>query len=321
MKNPYTLKLDDIGFYTLSEKRLQPHDNLSRCEYVLTDRCNFNCAYCRHVGCEFKLQQVRQVLDGWEQHKLDAVRFSGGEPTLYGDIYRVLEYSNGKFKHIAVSTNGSAQWSVYKKFIKLGVNDFSISLDVCCASDGDHMAGNIPGAFKKVVKNIKRISEHVYVTVGVVLNEENTHRINDIIAFADTLGVSDIRVIPAAQKGSKITEINIDQRLLDKYPILRYRYNNFKNDIPVRGISDKDSCRCPIALDDMAVTGDCHYPCIIYLREGGQPIGSIRKPMCDVLADRKQWFLQHNTKCDAICSKNCLDCIVLYNNKWAAANP
>ena len=312
------MKLDDIGFYTLSERRLKPHDNLYRCEYVLTDRCNFNCAYCRHVGCESKLQQVRQVLDGWEQHKLDAVRFSGGEPTLYGDIYRVLEYSNGKFKHIAVSTNGSAQWSVYKKFIKLGVNDFSISLDACCASDGDHMAGNIPGAFKKVVKNIKRISEHVYVTVGVVLNEENAHRINDIIAFADTLGVSDIRVIPAAQKGTKFDELLIDRKLLDKHPILKYRHDNFLQGVPVRGLSDIDTCKCPLVLDDMAVTGDLHYPCIIYMREGGQSIGSIRKPMKDVLADRQQWYQQHNTKCDKICSANCLD--VCRHHNWRYEN-
>ena len=308
MKNPYAMKLEDIGFYTLSEARLHKKaPYLARCEYVLTEKCNFNCPYCRHVGCESKFQQVKKVLDGWAQHNLRAVRFSGGEPTLYGDIYKVLEYSKGKFIYTAISTNGSANWSIYKKFIKLGVNDFSISLDACCASDGDRMAGNVSGAFKKVVANIKRIAGEVYTTVGVVLNEQNAHRINDIIAFADTLGVSDIRIIPAAQNGTKFAELLIDRKLLDKYPILKYRHDNFLAGVPVRGLSDIDTCKCPLVLDDMAVTGDKHYPCIIYMREGGQPIGSVNKPMADVLADRKQWYLQHNTKCDAICRNNCLD--------------
>ena len=40
------MKLDDMGFYTLTEKRCAEasvFSRLSRCELVLSSKCNFNC--------------------------------------------------------------------------------------------------------------------------------------------------------------------------------------------------------------------------------------------------------------------------------------
>ena len=45
------IKLDNIGFYTLSDERaLGDCERLQRCEVVLSARCNFKCPYCRRVG-------------------------------------------------------------------------------------------------------------------------------------------------------------------------------------------------------------------------------------------------------------------------------
>jgi molybdenum cofactor biosynthesis enzyme MoaA len=44
------MKLEDIGFYTLSDARAfnsSYNSDLMRCELILTDRCNFKCVYCR----------------------------------------------------------------------------------------------------------------------------------------------------------------------------------------------------------------------------------------------------------------------------------
>jgi hypothetical protein len=58
--------------------------------------------------------------------------------------------------------------------------------------------------------------------------------------------------------------------------------------------------------------GGQHYPCIIYLREGGKPIGP-----CDGTEReaRAQWYAQLDTHADPICSRNCLDVCISYNNK------
>ena len=63
----------------------------------------------------------------------------------------------------------------------------------------------------------------------------------------------------------------------------------------------------------MAVVGDYHFPCIIYMREQGNPIGKIDE---NVRLERQKWM--NNTDCykDPICKHNCLDVCVEYNNKY-----
>ena len=70
-------------------------------------------------------------------------------------------------------------------------------------------------------------------------------------------------------------------------------------------------------LDDMAAMGDSHYPCIIYMREGGRPIGKIGTGMRQ---ERQRWYEDHDCTKDTICSGNCLDVCVEYNTKHESFN-
>ena len=315
------MNLEKIGFYTLSDKRAATSSaisNLSRCEMILTGRCNFNCPYCRHIGgSDLSYQSAIDTLNLWFKDHLKNIRFSGGEPTLYPHLKELItRCKENKVEKIALSTNGSADWRFYRDLVELGVNDFSISLDACCAGDGDKMAGDKPGTWAEVVKNIKYISQLTYVTVGVVLTKDNAKSVGEIIKFANSLGVSDIRIIPAAQEGDRLEKVEVDQALQDKYPILKYRIKNINNNVPVRG--NLQTPRCGLILDDMAVMGDEHYPCIIYMRESGKPIGKIGKNMRQ---ERLEWYKNHDCTKDPICSKNCLDVCVSYNKKFEELNP
>jgi hypothetical protein len=163
--------------------------------------------------------------------------------------------------------------------------------------------------YQKVCSNIRRISAKTYCTVGVVITPENVGEIESIVATATGFGVSDIRIIPSAQWSKTLPDIRINT----SYPILNYRLNNIKNGIPVRGLSKTDNKRCPLVLDDMAIKGRLHYPCIIYLREGGEPIGVLDN-IKDVRHRRLKWFQQHNCLKDPICRNQCLDVCRDHNN-------
>ena len=309
--------LVQIGFYTLSNERCKhatSTSNLQRCEIVLTARCNFQCPYCRRVGGDSDLPyaEAENTVRLWCVDGLKNIRFSGGEPTLYHGLANLVALAKELgCERIAVSTNGSASVGTYDNLIEAGVNDFSVSLDACCASDGDTMAG-VKGAWGKVVDNIKYLSSKTYVTVGCVLTDDNAHKVDAIIRFADSLGVADIRIIPAAQDGDRLKNVYVSPELLAKYPILAYRIANLQDGKPVRGIGENDVGRCGLVLDDMAVNQGKHFPCIIYMREMGQPIGDVGPNMRQ---ERQTWYEQHNTKSDPICSKNCLDVCVEYNNQ------
>ena len=310
------MRLQDIGFYTLSDERAEHPSNLQRCELVLSSRCNFKCLYCRNVGGnDLPLSDAMDLVNRWGDLGLGAIRFSGGEPMLYRGLEKLVCLARHRgMEWIAISSNGSLGWQRYQRMIDAGCNDFSISLDACCAADADKISGGIVGAWPKVVENIRKCAEQVYTTVGVVLTSDNISKTEEIIRFADTLGVHDIRIIPAAQDSNRLCNITVDESLLRKYPILRYRINNLRLSKPVRGLSDTDTHRCGLVLDDMACNEGKHYPCIIYMREGGKPIGDVGD---DMMSTRRQWHDTHDTHLDQICKNNCLDVCADFNNKRA----
>ena len=208
------MKLDDIGFYTLEDQRARKsckNSPLWRCELILTSACNFACPYCRGIEKEhcgsLSYESAKQVVDLWCRNGLKNIRFSGGEPTLWKHLPKLVEHTKSLgVKRIAVSTNGSASLEYYKMLIDNGVDDFSISLDACCSETGDHMAGDKSGSWRKVVENIRELSKLVYTTVGVVLTENNIEEFYDIVVFAYNLGVADIRVISSAQWNEKLLQ-------------------------------------------------------------------------------------------------------------------
>lgn len=320
------MPLEDIGFYTLSDARVAQVSATSpmwRTEMILTPRCNFHCTYCRglredcygdEVHGDMKYEDAIATLDDWMRHGLKNVRFSGGEPTIYKRLVDLVAYckSNG-VERIAISTNGSASPDLYDRLMDAGANDFSISLDACCASGANQMAG-VDCKFERLTSNIRRIAARTYVTVGVVLNQDNIAELKDVVVFAHDMGVADIRVISAAQYDETLRGvIGIPQDILDAHPILNYRVENVRMGRHVRGLKDGDCNRCHLAWDDSVVAGKLHFPCIIHMREGGDPIGTVGPNM---RAERIAWSQTHDTHQDPICKRNCLDVCIDYNNTF-----
>jgi MoaA/NifB/PqqE/SkfB family radical SAM enzyme len=314
------MKLEDIGFYTLSDARAENASHESRMmrgEVLLTDDCNFNCPYCRGIRSDcagsMAIDKAKAVIDFWAEDRLKNIRFSGGEPTMYPGIHIVIRHARRRgVERIALSTNGTAPTDLYMQLIDDGVNDFSVSLDACCAGDAQKMAGTKAAHWERIRDNIREISARTYLTVGVVLTEHNEADAKKIVDLALELGAHDVRVIPAAQykrglQGAKHLFSTGDHKILD------YRLANIEKGRDLRGLGELDFRRCPLVLDDSAVAGDFHFPCIIYLREGGDPIGRVSGNMRQ---ERLEWFQRTNTYENPICRGNCLDVCVDYNNKW-----
>jgi len=256
--------------------------------------------------------KAANVVRLWAAEGLQNIRFSGGEPTLHKHLpYLVSLAKSLGTQRIAISTNGSRNLDYYKMLVDCGVNDFSISLDNCSPEGIKRMSGGLD-VWDTLINNIRELSAQTYVTVGMVFNEQNVEQAQESVMFAASLGVSDIRVLSSAQFNAALDNLrDLPDKILARFPILAYRVNNFRAGRGVRGLSANDSNKCRLILDDMAVAGNKHFPCIIYLREGGKPIGSISSNM---RKERLAWCNSKDTHKDPICSQNCLDVCVDYNN-------
>jgi len=198
------IKLENIGFYTLSDDRAKnasESSQMKRCELILLEACNFKCPYCRGLdhsiygdrkAKQLSFDEVKKVIDLWCQPvPLENIRFSGGEPTLHKNIVEIVQYAKSKgIKRIAISTNGSNKIELYQKLVDAGVNDFSISLDACCADDGDKLDLN---RFKNGylyfidLNNFKRINdEHGHIYGDQVLTKF-ADEIRKCLGYSDVL--------------------------------------------------------------------------------------------------------------------------------------
>lgn len=316
------MKLEEIGFYTLSDKRAKTaseNSPLQRCELILTDKCNLRCPYCRGMRTDFAggmgFEEAKNVIDLWAADHLVNIRFSGGEPTLCSYLGELVAYArNNGVTRVAISTNGTGDLDTYLRLIDFGANDFSVSLDAGCCSIGKMMAGGVSNAWEKASETIRQLSRRTYVTVGIVFNEINSSRAVKTVLYANSLSPSDIRIIPSAQYDKAVQSLaDLSDDVIGKYPILKYRINKMREGKHVRGITDTDTRCCPLVLDDMAVAKGWHFPCIIYMREHGDPIGRVSSHMRQ---ERLAWCRSHNTHSDPICRKNCLDVCVAYNNRF-----
>lgn len=267
-------------------------------EVAITGSCNFKCKYCN----SFKGDVDTGRLFGWldTQPTLKHIQITGGEPTEHKRFDDIVSKLRGKTKTLGLSTNGSNYISA-KTLEKIDM--FSVSLD-----DYDWAILKLRGYRKinKVIDTIKHISTIKYVNVGMLIDELNVDRSEDIVDYILSLGVSDVKLSVSSHSIATMPKFS---KVYKNYPILFYRVSNFKNGKPMRGYPNKT---CFLAENDYTIVGDKHYPCLVYFREGGGHIGDVGDNM---QRDRMAWSKSHICTEDPICSKFCMDFKCDMNNE------
>jgi len=264
------------------------------CEISVTGRCSFTCTYCNRLESDINETLIYDFINRY-RGTLRHIQVTGGEPTEYKGLLNLCRFIKNSGVKLGLSTNGSASLDLYKS---LNVDMFSISLDDYDIEILEHRGyKNI----STVLNNIRELSKTSYVNIGIVIDKLNVDRINRIIEWILRCGVSDIKLSVSTK--DDVMPV-FDDRDYSKYPILNYRVTRFRQGKSMRGLSDNDNFRCHLLVNDISIVGDNHYPCLVYARERGNPIGSLKG---NIEADRKQWYLNNIPKNDPICQKYCMD--------------
>lgn len=258
-------------------------------EVAITGLCNFSCKYCNRFSDQIDVKKLTSYFETFGKAK--HIQVTGGEPTMHPDFEYIMRLCRNKSLKIGLSTNGSGN---IEKYINSCVDMFSISLDDYDCNILRQRGYKNP---EHVIETIRYLSKSNYVNVGLVIDSINIDRIEYIIDFIISLGVADIKL----STSTKDERIPFFTKEYKKFPILNYRVENFKKGHQMRGWPGE---MCKIAENDITIVGGNHYPCLVYFREGGKPIGRLEG---NIMGQRQDWVKTHKPKNDEICKKYCMD--------------
>jgi MoaA/NifB/PqqE/SkfB family radical SAM enzyme len=303
-------------------ERIPAYDVTGRGVMFLTERCNLNCLYCKrsqYTQRDFGVEEAKKAVEQLAEFKCKYLHLTGGEVTIFDGLEEIVGVAKERGMASSLSTNGTGSPELYKKLVDNGAKFFYVTLNTDNQAECDQMAGR-ENTFEQIVATLKGLVEmrdagkDVYLTINVVVCDNNIPRIEEIANFVSGLRPDDFKLIPTTKlmhlmtdgQKEKIQHLAESSALMEKYSFFNYRLEHFAT---MRGLKDEKykGSRCYICMDERVYGPDHYWPCDIYFREKGKPLG--RRPD-SLLAQADQAFefaKRHKPAEDPICREFCCD--------------
>ena len=326
-----------------------PH-NFDRFTVFVTHRCNLFCKYCTgpHMkGTPIPLLRRKEMLhsdlavESYSRLLDNAttggtvirhVHFTGGEPTLNKGLPRMVEITTGKEFLSSITTNGTADPTIYQQLVECGLTEVRISLDSYNAQNFDTSVG-IKGAFEKALRGIREIvrlrdeeRKKVFLIINACIGHANLTETETVLRFLLNLNPDDVKFLVIVQDReyvsahrndalkAKLEAILADYQA-DHFPLLRIKIRQMFVRDAVGLRDDETQCvmkHCFLPLMERTLDGKYYYPCSIYTRYGG-PIGRIEESMAEQQRKTEEFVDGHDCRQDPICLANCVNCCKKFN--------
>jgi len=167
-------------------------------EIALTYRCQNKCIFCYASSQdrgnrqkEMTTEEVKIVIEKIsKQAKVPTLSFTGGEPTLRGDIFELIKYARSLGLRVNLITNGiiCGNEKFVMKLKEAGLHSAQVSLEAIDPDLHNKIVQN-KGAFQATIKGLKNLIKHgIHTHTNTTLCGENIHHIYDLIDFLVDLG-------------------------------------------------------------------------------------------------------------------------------------
>ncbi len=157
----------------------------------VTRTCNLKCIHCytdsdnKKYRDELSTDEGLKLIDELAAFKIPSLLFSGGEPLIRGDLFKLIEHAAKKEIRPVISTNGTLIDKDRAKSIRdSGIVYAGISLDGM-ESVNDQFRG-VKGAFSKAMKgfeNLRSVGQRV--GLRLTLTKKNYIDLDDIFDFIE----------------------------------------------------------------------------------------------------------------------------------------
>jgi MoaA/NifB/PqqE/SkfB family radical SAM enzyme len=293
--------LSNPNFSTITYERCKTvsfNSKIIWAQFFITGACNMSCHYCKRFGKlekDITIGDFTNYCNILNKRKIQKLKLTGGEPTSHKDIVQLIKISKNNAEQVSIGTNGTASIELYNKMIENGLSSMTISYD------GHHHNHSL-----NVINNLKN---KLRIVVGITLDHNNIVNIQNTIDDALKSGADDCTISVSTSSKELDYDLLKNIKTYNK-PILTFRLNQTINGT-TRGSNVK---RCFMCLDSLVIKDGKHYPCQIYMREGGNHIGEL-KDIDSLNKERLEWSLNHDCSKDNICLKNCPDFCREFNHE------
>lgn len=343
-------RLTELAPLLRRPEALGPATPLDRITVFVTYGCNLACAYCKAAARPsatrrsdprrsrtFDVASFERLLDSHAGTPIRHVHFTGGEASLVRSLPGMARCARARgVERLSITTNGSLPPERYLALVDAGVDEIRVSLDAADRGRGDALAGRA-GSWDAAVETLEALSfarragERFFLIVNTVVSPANRRHLPATLRFLLGFAPDDLKLITEVDRRedlgafpeAPLVRAELEALLADQpkqaLPLLRRKLRTvFSPDAvgldaerPPRG----RPWRCFIPLTERTVDTEHYYPCSVYLREGGAPLGRVSNPP-EVQRARSVAFVRE-AEClaDPICRRYCLRCTRAFNSR------
>lgn len=172
--------------------------SIKRLNLLISKRCNLHCRMCDYrLGSlftkELTIDQIKDLIHDAVDLGLEQLELSGGEPMLYKDIYKVIEYGKSFGLKIMMMTNGVLIGEdEVEKLVFSGLQGVVISLEGFEEiNDKIRGLGNYEKAIN-AIKGFQKQKKHMdFIKVGITISQYNYRQLFSFTKYLfEKLGIS-----------------------------------------------------------------------------------------------------------------------------------
>lgn len=294
-----------------------------RMDLALTYRCNNDCSHCYNARSrlfpEMTPERWKRVIDRLWEIGIPHIVFTGGEPTLFGELPELIAYAQEKGQLTGLNTNGRrlSDRKYLEELIQAGLDHVQITLESHDSVIHDAMV-RANGAWKQTVNGIRNVLDSpLYVMTNTTMLKDNSPSLPETLAFLADLGIPTIglnalihagrgqsigtglaesELFPLLQKAREITAQH-DQRLIWYTPTEYCHFDPMALELGVKG--------CTAARYNMCIEPDGSVlPCQSYY----QALGNILDDHWESIWNHS---LARSIRQRAYIQEKCQDCSLL----------
>lgn len=316
---------------------------LDRLTVFLTYACNLDCPYCKtivrtpqeraerpHTARTIDLARFERILDGLAETPIDHVHFTGGEAALVPDLAALIAAAKRRgVRAVSLTSNGTRSPELYLGLVAAGLDELRLSIDAADSATGARQTGRT-AMWERTVATIRTLAWHrsrgapFFLILNTVIGAANHDRMPEILAFLLGLGPDDVKLILEVEHARDLDAAadplrrRLEEVLArfpgDRFPLLRLKLRTVFSDLPIGLPRDlPESWRCYVPLSERTIDSTYYYPCSVYLREKGRPLGRIDEPRSAQRAKTAAFVKGHACGSDPICRQYCLRCTREFN--------